>query len=58
MPTYKKLTIIALAASSISPALSALTWYVNLFLRVRGPPDGPIPLESVRSSLEVRLKNR
>jgi hypothetical protein len=60
MPPYKKLAIIALAASSISPALSAPTWYINVYLRVRlvrGPSDGPIPLESIRSSLEAGLKN-
>ena len=57
MPPYKKLAIIALAASSVSSALSASTRYVNVYLKVRGPPDGPTPLEGVRSSLEARLKN-
>ena len=59
MLPYKKLarTIIALTASSVSPALSVPTLYVNVYLRTRGPPDVPIPLESVRSGPEARLKN-
>jgi hypothetical protein len=57
MPPYKNLAIIALAASSVSPALSAPTRYVNVYLRVRDPPDGPIPLDRVRSSLEANLKS-
>jgi len=57
MPSYKNLAIVALAASSVSPALSAPTRYVNVYLRVRGPPDGPIPLDRVGSSLEANLKN-
>ena len=58
MPPYKSLAIVALAASSVFPALSAPTRHVNVYLRVRGPPDGgPIPLDRVRSSLEADLKN-
>ena len=57
MPPYKSLAIVALAASSVSPALSAPTRYVNVCPRVRGPPDGPIPLDRVRSSLEANVKN-
>ena len=57
MPSYKNLVIIALAAFSVSPALSAPTRYVNVYRRERGPHDGWIPLESIRSSLEASVKN-